>query len=63
MYFFILGFHRFAWWPKCTPASNNSFIVIVDIASLLQVFTSAPIIPGQIQILNRDTLPQVLVRV
>src|SRR3954465_13288506 len=21
---FIFGFHRFVWWPKCTPASSNS---------------------------------------
>src|SRR5207237_8181862 len=27
MYFCIFGFHRFVWWPKCTPASSNSFIV------------------------------------
>src|SRR4026207_1255975 len=25
---FILGFHRFVWWPKCTPASSRSFIAI-----------------------------------
>src|SRR5579884_2860768 len=30
MYSFILGFHRRVWWPKCTPASRNSFIVIFD---------------------------------
>src|ERR671912_2311345 len=23
---FIFGFHRFVWWPKCTPASSRSFI-------------------------------------
>src|SRR5881396_2474864 len=27
MYFCIFGFHRLVWWPKCTPASSNSFIV------------------------------------
>src|SRR5262247_3262298 len=27
MYFCILGFQRLVWWPKCTPASSNSFIV------------------------------------
>src|SRR5262252_3077360 len=27
MYFCIFGFHRFVWWPKCTPASSSSFIV------------------------------------
>src|SRR5688572_22756629 len=25
---FIFGFHRFVWWPKCTPASSRSFIAI-----------------------------------
>src|SRR5438093_9321916 len=29
MYFCIFGFHRLVWWPKCTPASSNSFIVNV----------------------------------
>src|SRR6266480_429188 len=29
MYSFIFGFQRRTWWPKCTPASNNSFIVTV----------------------------------
>src|SRR5688572_15968831 len=28
MYSFIFGFHRFVWWPKCTPASSRSFIAI-----------------------------------
>jgi len=37
-------------------------MVIVDMMSLLQVFTSAPIIPRQIPF-KRDTLPQVLARV
>jgi hypothetical protein len=27
MYSFIFGFQRLIWWPKCTPASSNSFIV------------------------------------
>src|ERR687892_332042 len=30
MYSFIFGFHRFVWWPKCTPASSRSFIAIRD---------------------------------
>src|SRR5688500_13538754 len=34
MYSFIFGFHRFVWWPKCTPASNRSFIAIPDNSSL-----------------------------
>jgi hypothetical protein len=38
-------------------------MVIVDMASLLQVFTSAPIIPRQIPRYAGDTLPQVLTRV
>src|SRR5229473_649917 len=29
MYSFIFGFQRRTWWPKWTPASNNSFIVTV----------------------------------
>src|SRR5712692_2674481 len=29
MYSFIFGFQRRTWWPKCTPASNNSFILTV----------------------------------
>src|SRR5262245_3186220 len=28
MYGFIFGFHRFVWWPKCTPASSRSFNAI-----------------------------------
>src|SRR5262245_56846553 len=28
MYTFIFGFHRFVWWPKCTPASSRSLIAI-----------------------------------
>src|SRR5438105_15806117 len=28
MYSFIFGFHRFVWWPKCTPASSRSFMAI-----------------------------------
>ena len=28
MYFFIFGFQRLVWCPKCTPASSNSFIAI-----------------------------------
>src|SRR4029077_15116166 len=28
MYSFIFGFQRFVWWPKWTPASNNSCIEI-----------------------------------
>src|SRR3972149_1230595 len=31
MYLAILGFHRLVWWPKWTPASSSSFIVIWDI--------------------------------
>src|SRR5829696_5560531 len=32
---FIFGFHRFVWWPKCTPASSRSFIAIPGNRSLL----------------------------
>ena len=35
MYSFIFGFHRFVWWPKCTPASSRSFIAIPDNRSSL----------------------------
>src|SRR3990170_8714821 len=31
MYFFIFGFQRLVWCPKWTPASNNSFMPMVDI--------------------------------
>src|SRR5262245_31325812 len=31
MYFCIFGFQRLVWWPKCTPASSSSFIVIAAI--------------------------------
>src|SRR6478672_11511627 len=31
--FFIFGFQRFVWWPKCTPASNNSLIETTPIPS------------------------------
>ena len=37
MYSFIFGFHRFVWWPKCTPASSRSFIAIPDKASSLSL--------------------------
>src|ERR1700675_1884353 len=32
MYFCILGFQRFVWWPKCTPASSSSFMVSAAIS-------------------------------
>src|SRR5512145_3223242 len=32
-YFFIFGFQRLVWWPKCTPASNNSLIETTPIPS------------------------------
>src|SRR5262249_6112375 len=32
MYFAIFGFQRFVWWPKWTPASRSSFMVICAIA-------------------------------
>jgi hypothetical protein len=31
MYFFIFGFQRLVWCPKWTPASNSSFMPMVDI--------------------------------
>src|SRR5882724_1978440 len=37
MYSFIFGFHRRTWWPKCTPASSNSFIVTETKLNLLLV--------------------------
>src|SRR5262245_2836437 len=37
MYSFIFGFHRFVWWPKCTPASSRSLIAIPDNRCLLVV--------------------------
>src|SRR4029077_6262248 len=35
IYFCIFGFQRLVWWPKCTPASSNSFIVNVAMNSPL----------------------------
>src|SRR4029453_5867214 len=35
MYFCIFGFQRLVWWPKCPPASSNSFIVNVAMSSPL----------------------------
>src|SRR5262245_31621583 len=32
MYFCIFGFQRLVWWPKCTPASSNSFMVSAAMA-------------------------------
>src|SRR4029450_9192021 len=34
MYFCIFGFQRLVWWPKCTPASSNSFMVRVAMRPL-----------------------------
>src|SRR5438067_3741002 len=28
---FIFGFQRLVWWPKCTPASSNSFMLTVGV--------------------------------
>src|SRR6185503_15757652 len=36
MNFFICGFHRRVWCPKCTPASSRSFIVISATDCLLR---------------------------
>src|SRR6266705_6686839 len=54
MYSFIFGFQRRTWWPKCTPASNNSFIVTVtkQLSPLCQLVyvlaaTGVPKISGQ----------------
>ena len=35
MYSFILGFQRLVWWPKWTPASSSSFIVMLAMVKLL----------------------------
>src|SRR4029453_14769412 len=37
MYFAIFGFQRLVWWPKWTPASRSSFMVICAIARYLPV--------------------------
>ena len=37
MYCFIFGFHRFVWWPKCTPASRRSFSDRIGDAPLLRI--------------------------
>src|SRR6185295_16491579 len=36
MYFAIFGFQRLVWWPKWTPASRSSFMVICAIAGYLR---------------------------
>src|ERR1700682_1639581 len=45
MYFCILGFQRLVWWPKCTPASSNSFMVSAAIS--LSSFGWPPITSGR----------------
>src|SRR5688572_7312979 len=46
MYSFIFGFHRFVWWPKCTPASSRSFIAIPGRASPFRLtFTELEALP------------------
>src|SRR5215831_21349384 len=42
MNFFICGFHRRVWCPKCTPASSRSFIVISATDCLLRGSAAAP---------------------
>src|SRR5262245_37962084 len=42
MNFFICGFHRRVWCPKCTPASSRSFMVISATACLLRGSAAAP---------------------
>src|SRR5215510_4051874 len=52
MYFAIFGFHRLVWWPKWTPASSSSFIVIWDISPPrpgLRPFRAAPPMPGRVR--------------
>src|SRR4026208_665258 len=44
--FFIFGFQRFVWWPKCTPASNNSLIETTPIPSPPLKACRAPIGEG-----------------
>src|SRR5690349_15721200 len=51
MYSFILGFQRLVWCPKWTPASSNSFMVMVAnqppywIASRLEAAITVPVPP------------------
>src|SRR5699024_122845 len=42
IYFFIFGFQRRVWCPKCTPASNNCFIEITAIIIILLWFCFPP---------------------
>src|SRR5262249_58797563 len=59
MYFAIFGFHRLVWWPKWTPASSSSFIVIWDIPPPwlrfspprpgLRPFRASPPMPGRVR--------------
>src|SRR5262249_26179979 len=44
MNFFICGFHRRVWCPKCTPASSRSFIVISATDCLLRGSAAAPLV-------------------
>src|SRR6185436_9827032 len=47
MYSFIFGFHRFVWWPKCTPASSRSFIAIPgNLVSFCLAFTELESLAG-----------------
>src|SRR3990170_6575517 len=44
---FIFGFHRFVWWPKCTPASSRSFIAIPGNSSSFRLaFTELEALTG-----------------
>src|ERR1700675_3089568 len=42
MYFCILGFQRFVWCPKWTPASSSSFIVSPAIVPPVRFASAAP---------------------
>src|SRR6266536_3577451 len=57
MYSFIFGFQRRTWWPKCTPASSNSFIVTDTKLNLLCVNWFKCTRRGLLDSLERATNP------
>src|SRR6266536_188278 len=57
MYSFIFGFLRRTWWPKCTPASSNSFIVTDTKLNLLCVNWFECTRRGLLDSLERATNP------
>src|SRR6186997_3079207 len=56
---FILGFQRFVWWPKCTPASSRSFNAIpFKVPPLLTAIGALPL--AELEALARALLTVLL---